>query len=62
LIELDIILADIQHWADNSEPILSDVVMSNVKGVVTCIQATWLWHVQSKRYKRNGALWLECCL
>lgn len=31
----------------------------HLSGVVRCIQATWMWHVYSKRYKRPQSLWKE---
>jgi len=32
---------------------------THLSGVVRCVQAIWMWHCHSKRYKRPVSLWME---
>ncbi|HVS95905.1 MAG TPA: hypothetical protein VHE54_05440 [Puia sp.] len=43
----------------SSYPSLSALLSDHIDGVCRCVQATWLWHCHSTRYKRAGSLWQE---
>jgi hypothetical protein len=38
---------------------LADRLQIHLTGICRCVQATWLWHCHSKRYKRPHSIWQE---
>ena len=44
---------------EKSYPSLTALLAGHIEGVCRCVQATWLWHCHSTRYKRAGSLWAE---
>ena len=42
-----------------NHPNLTANLEIHLTGICRCVQATWLWHCHSKRYKRPGSLWHE---
>jgi hypothetical protein len=45
-----------------SEPALADTLSTHLKGLVRFIQASWLWQLHAKRYKRANSIWHETTL
>lgn len=47
---------------ESSYPSLAVMLSGHLDGVCRCVQATWLWHCHSVRYKRAQSLWEETSL
>lgn len=47
---------------ERSYPSLAVMLGGHLDGVCRCVQATWLWHCHSARYKRARSLWGETSL
>ena len=47
---------------EKAYPEYTSTLNTHIKGVVKCVQAIWLWHCHSKRYKRSVSLWNETTL
>jgi hypothetical protein len=44
------------------QPALADTLSTHLKGLVRFIQASWLWQLQARRYKRSQSIWHETTL
>lgn len=44
------------------DPVLAGILSIHLKGMVRFIQASWLWQLQAKRYKRPRSIWTETTL
>lgn len=65
LIELlDLInrIKNILHDHSVIDELKTDALKKYLKGVEKCIQASWLWQVYTKRYKRPDSIWTETWL
>ncbi|MGN7820531.1 terpene synthase family protein [Chitinophaga sp. 22536] len=47
------------HDLAGSDGSKNDALTSYVKGIEKCIQASWLWQVYTKRYKRPASIFVE---
>ena len=45
-----------------AEPALAEALSTHLKGLLRFIQASWLWQLHAKRYKRVGSIWQETTL
>jgi len=44
------------------QPELAELLSTHLKGLVRFIQASWLWQLHAKRYKRPNSIWHETAL
>jgi hypothetical protein len=44
------------------QPALAETLSTHLKGLVRFIQASWLWQLHAKRYKRASSIWHETTL
>lgn len=58
---LDSMPAEISRL-EPTQPALADTLLTHLKGLVRFIQASWLWQLQAKRYKRANSIWRETTL
>ena len=58
---LDSMPAEIQKL-QSVQPALADTLSTHLKGLVRFIQASWLWQLHAKRYKRPHSIWHETTL
>ncbi|MHA4812189.1 terpene synthase family protein, partial [Flavitalea flava] len=62
LLELVVTLENIKHEIENmveTVPTMAGKLYAHVEGIVQCVQAIWMWHVYTKRYKRPNSIWKE---
>ena len=45
-----------------THPALAETLSTHLKGLVRFIQASWLWQLHAKRYKRARSIWHETTL
>jgi hypothetical protein len=45
-----------------AQPALAETLSTHLKGLVRFIQASWLWQLHAKRYKRGNSIWHETTL
>jgi hypothetical protein len=45
-----------------TQPALAETLSTHLKGLVRFIQASWLWQLHAKRYKRARSIWHETTL
>lgn len=41
---------------------VSDQLAAHLRGIERCVQASWIWQVSTKRYKRPASIWEETTL
>ena len=58
---LDFFAAEIEKLAVGDRKLAMDL-KEHRAGVVRCVQAIWLWHCYSGRYKRPESVWMETTL
>lgn len=58
---LDIMNVEIEKL-DHVDPTLALQLTVHLKGLVRFVQASWLWQLHAKRYKRTKSIWVETTL
>jgi hypothetical protein len=58
---LDVMAEEIQKL-QSADPVLAETLSTHLKGLVRFIQASWLWQLHAKRYKRPHSIWHETTL
>lgn len=61
MILLESIKQDIEKVQQKS-PEISKILYTHLSSIVHCVQAIWMWHVYTKRYKRPHSIWKETIL
>ena len=62
LVSLLDMLKDALHTLEATNPVLATQLSTHLKGMVRFIQASWLWQLYAKRYKRPQSIWAETTL
>jgi hypothetical protein len=47
---------------DQTNPALAGRVTTHLRGIVRFVQASWLWQLHARRYKRAQSIWVETAL
>ena len=47
---------------DQTNPALAGRVTTHLRGIVRFVQASWLWQLHARRYKRAQSIWVETTL
>jgi hypothetical protein len=62
LIEINDLIKSI-NWEikklESKSPALTHTLNVHLSAIVRCVQAIWVWHVHTKRYKRPQSIWNE---
>ena len=58
---LDIMAGEIPKL-EAADPALAETLSTHLKGLVRFIQASWLWQLHARRYKRPHSIWHETTL
>jgi hypothetical protein len=47
---------------EQTNPALADRLTTHLNGIVRFVQASWLWQLHARRYKRPQSIWVETTL